>query len=95
MPGCGSVGVFFVHFSIVPAFWPPDSAPSALWGLFFYAFRCFFSIVPALCVPEDRVAKIHCRRLDCQLVFFKLKNAIWDHFFEAIILLDFQGPQVL
>ena len=55
MPGCGSVGVFFTHFSIVPALWPPDSAPAALWGVFFqhlaaffmYLFR-HFSIVPAL-----------------------------------------------
>ena len=108
MPGCGSVGVFFTHFSIVPALWPPDSAPAALWGVFFQHLAAFFdrsgglglffthfSIVPALCVPEDRAAKTHCRRLDCQLVFFKLKNALWGHFFEALILLDFQGLQVL
>ena len=82
---CGFVGpVFFTHLA---AFFDRSGGL----GLFF----THFSIVPALCVAEDRAAKTHCRRLDCQLVFFKLKNALWGHFFEALILLDFQGLQVL
>ena len=62
---------------------------------FYGAFFAHFSIVPALWAPQDRAAKTNCRRLGRQVAFFKLKNALWGHFFEAPDFLDFQGPQIL
>ena len=55
----------------------------------FYAF--FHS--SGLWAPQDRATKTNCRRLGRQVVFFKLKNTLWGHFFEAPVLLDFRAPR--
>ena len=33
--------------------------------------------------PPGRAAETFCRRVGCQVVFCKLKNAFWGRFFEA------------